>query len=57
MIGSYVGNLEEMHEVMELVKAGKVPPIPAQTRPLEDVNSALDDLTAGEILSRVVVKL
>lgn len=56
MIGSYVGSLEEMHELMELVKAGKVPPIPVQTRPLEDVNSALDDLTAGEILGRVVVK-
>jgi len=56
MIGSYVGSLEEMHELMELVRAGKVPPIPVQARPLEDVNSALDDLTAGDILGRVVVK-
>lgn len=56
LIGSYVGSLEEMHELMALVKAGKVPPIPVQTRPLEEVNAALDDLTAGEILGRVVVK-
>ena len=56
MIGSYVGSLQEMHELMVLVKDGKVPPIPIQTRPLEDVNSALDDLTAGNVLGRVVVK-
>lgn len=56
MIGSYVGSLEEMHELMELVKAGKVPPIPVEARPLEDVNSALDDLTAGHVLGRVVLK-
>jgi len=56
MIGSYVGSLEEMHELMALVKAGKVPPIPVEARPLEAVNSALDDLTAGDVLGRVVVK-
>ena len=56
MIGSYVGSLEEMHELMELVKAGKVPPLPVEARPLEAVNSALDDLTAGHVLGRVVVK-
>lgn len=56
MIGSYVGSLEEMHELMALVKEGKVPPIPVEARPLEDVNSALDDLTAGNVLGRVVVK-
>ncbi len=56
MIGSYVGSLEEMHELMALVKDGKVPPIPVEARPLEAVNSALDDLTAGHVLGRVVVK-
>ncbi len=56
MLGSYVGNLREMHELMELVKAGKVPPIPIEARPLEAVNSALDDLTAGNVLGRVVLK-
>ncbi|MDP6709522.1 MAG: alcohol dehydrogenase, partial [Alphaproteobacteria bacterium] len=42
MIGSYVGSLNEMHELMALVKAGRVPPIPVEARPLEAVNSALD---------------
>jgi D-arabinose 1-dehydrogenase-like Zn-dependent alcohol dehydrogenase len=56
MIGSYVGSLEEMHELMELVRGGKVQPIPIEARTLEDVNTALDDLTAGHVLGRVVVK-
>ena len=32
--GSYVGTLEEMEEVMALGRAGKVPPIPLDVRPL-----------------------
>ena len=56
MIGSYVGNLNEMSELLELVKAGRVSPIPIEARPLEAVNSALDDLTAGNVLGRVVLK-
>ncbi len=56
MLGSYVGNLNEMRELMELVKAGRVSPIPIEARPLEAVNSALDDLTAGNVLGRVVLK-
>ena len=33
--GSYVGTLEEMHEVMALGREGKVPPIPLDVRPLD----------------------
>lgn len=54
--GSYVGTLQEMHELMDLVKAGKVAPLPIETRPLEQVNDVLDDLKAGRILGRVVLK-
>ncbi|HEX4112293.1 MAG TPA: alcohol dehydrogenase [Stellaceae bacterium] len=53
--GSYVGSLEELKELMALVKAGKVPPIPVATRPLKDVNLVLDDMRAGKIAGRVVV--
>ena len=56
MIGSYVGSLDEMHELMAVVKDGRVPPIPVEARPLEAVNSALDDLAAGHVLGRVVVR-
>ena len=54
--GSYVGSLEEMHELMALVKEGKVPPIPIETRPLSAATSALDDLRAGKVLGRVVLR-
>ena len=53
--GSYVGSLEELKELMALVKAGKVPAIPVATRPLKDVNLVLDDMRAGKINGRIVV--
>ena len=53
--GSYVGTLAEMHELMALVKAGKVPPIPIESRPLAEVNGALEDLAAGRVVGRVVL--
>ncbi len=53
--GSYVGNLKEMHELMDLVKGGKVPPIPIESRPMERVNETLDDLKAGRVVGRVVL--
>jgi len=53
--GSYVGNLGEMHELMELVKAGKVDPIPVVARPMSEVTNTLKDLEEGRIIGRVVV--
>jgi D-arabinose 1-dehydrogenase-like Zn-dependent alcohol dehydrogenase len=53
--GSYVGSLQEMNELMALVKAGKVPPIPVAARKLDEANAVLDDLRAGKILGRVVL--
>ena len=53
--GSYVGNLGEMHELMELVKAGKVDPIPVSARPMSEVTKTLQDLEDGRIIGRVVV--
>ncbi|MEJ1158535.1 alcohol dehydrogenase [Prosthecomicrobium sp. N25] len=53
--GSYVGRLDEAHEMIELVRGGKVPPLPIETRPLEAANAALDDLRAGRVMGRVVL--
>jgi D-arabinose 1-dehydrogenase-like Zn-dependent alcohol dehydrogenase len=53
--GSFVGSLPEAEEMMELVRAGKVDPIPVQTRPLSDANKTLDDLRQGRIVGRVVL--
>jgi D-arabinose 1-dehydrogenase-like Zn-dependent alcohol dehydrogenase len=54
-MGSYVGSPAEASELMALVKAGKVAPIPVETRPLEATGRSLDDLRAGKIVGRVVI--
>jgi D-arabinose 1-dehydrogenase-like Zn-dependent alcohol dehydrogenase len=53
--GSYVGSLSEANEMMCLVRAGKVDPIPVQTRPLDEANKTLDDLRQGRVVGRVVL--
>jgi propanol-preferring alcohol dehydrogenase len=53
--GSYVGSLPEMKELLDLVRAKGLPPIPMTTRPLDQVGGALDDLRAGKVIGRVVL--
>lgn len=53
--GSYVGNLRDLEGLMELVKAGRVKPMPVRTRPLEQANEAMAELRAGRVLGRVVL--
>lgn len=55
--GSYVGSLPEMKELLDLVCAKGLPPIPMTTRPLDQVGSALDDLRAGKVIGRVVLTM
>jgi D-arabinose 1-dehydrogenase-like Zn-dependent alcohol dehydrogenase len=55
IMGSYVGSPAEAGEMLALVKAGKVAPIPVELRPLSRAGSSLDDLRAGRIVGRVVV--
>ncbi len=54
--GSFVGNLEETKEMLDLVKSGKVDPIPVQTRNLTEATKTLDDLREGNITGRVVLE-
>jgi D-arabinose 1-dehydrogenase-like Zn-dependent alcohol dehydrogenase len=53
--GSMVGSLDDTKEMMELVRAGKVDPIPYTKRPLAQANAALDDLVAGKVTGRVIL--
>lgn len=53
--GSYVGTLEELKELVTLVRDGRVPPIPVRERPLEAANDVLDELRQGRIVGRVVL--
>jgi alcohol dehydrogenase len=54
--GSMVGSLDETTEMMALVRAGKVDPIPYTKRPLKDASKTLDDLREGKIVGRVVLQ-
>jgi len=53
--GSYVGNLGELRELIDLVKQGRVKPMPVEPVPMAQVNSALDRLRAGEVRGRLVL--
>ena len=53
--GSMVGSLGETQEMMELVRAGKIDPVPVTKRPLSAANDTLNDLREGKIVGRVVL--
>ncbi|WP_217351003.1 MULTISPECIES: alcohol dehydrogenase [unclassified Ruegeria] len=55
VIGSYVGNLNELSELLELAKSGKLSLAPVTRRPLQDANDALMDLKDGKVIGRVVL--
>jgi D-arabinose 1-dehydrogenase-like Zn-dependent alcohol dehydrogenase len=55
IVGSYVGSLEELKEVVALAKRRKIRPAPVQIRPAEEATRALDDLKAGRVLGRIVL--
>jgi alcohol dehydrogenase, propanol-preferring len=53
--GSYVGNLRETQELLELVRARKIAPIPVTTVPLARANDALVELQQGKLVGRAVL--
>jgi alcohol dehydrogenase, propanol-preferring len=53
--GSYVGSLTEIAELLDLVRRTGAPEVPVATRPLADVNAALNDLRDGRVIGRVVI--
>ena len=55
LIGSYVGSLQELHEVLALGASGELPALPVVLRPLEEANAAMDDLRAGRVRGRTVL--
>jgi len=57
IVGSYVGNLRELKEVVALAKKKKLKPTPVTTRPAAEVTQVLEDLKAGKVLGRVVLNL
>ncbi|HVI64824.1 MAG TPA: alcohol dehydrogenase [Bradyrhizobium sp.] len=53
--GSYVGNLRETKELLDLVRAKKVAPIPVTPMPLAKANDALVDLQKGKLVGRAIL--
>ena len=53
--GSYVGNLNELRELVELVKAGRIDPMPVEQVPFDQANAALDRLREGKVRGRLVL--
>jgi D-arabinose 1-dehydrogenase-like Zn-dependent alcohol dehydrogenase len=54
--GSFVGSLADFRELLALVAAGKVAPVPLEARPLAGAEAALRDLKAGKIVGRAVLQ-
>lgn len=53
--GSYVGSLDDMKELMDLVASGKVEPLPVTKRPLAQAHQTVQDLIGGAVVGRVVL--
>jgi D-arabinose 1-dehydrogenase-like Zn-dependent alcohol dehydrogenase len=57
IVGSSVGTVAELKQVVELARAGTLKQIPIEKRPLSDVSRTLDELKAGSIVGRVVAQI
>ena len=55
IVGSNTGTLAEAREMMSLVRAGRIQPIPLSRRPLSQAESALSALQRGQVTGRVVL--
>lgn len=55
-MGSYVGSLAELRELVALAKQHGLPVTPLDIRPLSQAPAALDDLKHGLVVGRVVLR-
>jgi alcohol dehydrogenase, propanol-preferring len=54
--GFMVGTLTEGQELMALARAGKIKPTPMKEAPMADVQKWIDELRAGKVVGRIVLK-
>src|SRR3978361_1612878 len=54
--GFMVGTLAEAHELMVLARSGKIKPTPMKEEPMGDVQKWIDELRAGKVVGRIVLK-
>lgn len=56
IIGSTVGSLADMHELMAFAREHEMPPLPVTMKPLDAVNDVLGDLRAGKVVGRAILQ-
>ena len=56
VIGSYVGSLAVMKELMAIARSGVLPAMPVNVRPLAQATDAVEDLRAGRVLGRTILR-
>ncbi len=56
IVGSYVGSLSEMQELMAIARDGRLPSLPMATTPLANATQALADLREGKVKGRTILK-
>lgn len=54
--GNFVGNPQELREVVALAREGKLKPIPVERRPKSEATRTLQELRDGKITGRVVLE-
>jgi D-arabinose 1-dehydrogenase-like Zn-dependent alcohol dehydrogenase len=55
VLGSYVGTLQDLRELIALAKDGSLPALAVTERPLDQAAAALEDLRHGRVRGRVVL--
>jgi D-arabinose 1-dehydrogenase-like Zn-dependent alcohol dehydrogenase len=55
VIGSYVGSLQELRELMAIASTGVLPELPLTLLPMAQATHALDTLRAGHVHGRIVL--
>ncbi len=54
--GFMVGTLAEAQDLMALARAGRIKPTPMKEQPMSEVQKWIDELRAGKIVGRIVLK-
>ncbi|CAH1696455.1 Alcohol dehydrogenase [Hyphomicrobiales bacterium] len=55
LMGSFVGSLAELQELLALARSGQLPRIPTDQRSLEEADQLLEDLRHGRVIGRGVL--
>jgi D-arabinose 1-dehydrogenase-like Zn-dependent alcohol dehydrogenase len=56
VIGSYVGSLADMNELMAIARSGVLPAMPVGMRPLAQATEAVEELRAGKVRGRTILR-